>query len=111
MIDLKAIDSAFNIAAFLFGAAAFATSWLTRGSKANAVKISNLEAENASLTSRLAEVERKISALPTKDDFHKLEMELSEMNGSVNNVSTKLEALDYIAKRIDDFFLNRGVGK
>lgn len=111
MFDLKTIDSAFNIAAFLFGSAAFATSWLTRGSKANAVKISSLEAENATLANRLAEVERKISVLPTKDDFHKLEMELSEMNGSVSNVSTKLEALDYIAKRIDDFFLNRGVSK
>jgi hypothetical protein len=108
VIDLKAIDSAFNIAAFLFGAAAFATSWLTRGSKANAVKISNLEAENASLHNRVSELEAVQKNQPTREDFHALNLQLSQVSGDIATLSAEVTAVSRIATRIDDFLLNKG---
>jgi hypothetical protein len=109
MFDLlKLTDSAFNILAFLFGTAALAVSWLTRGSKANARQIQKLKDQNSDQAERIRTLEGRLETLPTKDDFHALDLKLSSLGGNLETVSTKLEAVDRVARRIDDFLLNKG---
>ncbi|MEP3431768.1 MAG: DUF2730 family protein [Roseibium sp.] len=108
MLDwIKGLEASFSLVAFLFGAAAFTTSWLTRGSKANAARINDLEAVNAELAGRVSSLETVIENQPTRDDFHTLNLKLSEMDGGIASLSTELKAVSRIATRIDDFLLNK----
>lgn len=111
MLDwIKGLESAFSLSATVIATAALFVSWITRGSKANAVSIAKLETEQKDLCDRVSDLESAIRNQPTKDDFHKLEMAITEMNGKVATVSTELAAVGRIAKRIDDFLLNKGGG-
>ncbi|EFO31660.1 conserved hypothetical protein [Roseibium sp. TrichSKD4] len=105
---IKGLDAAFGLVGAFAGSLALFVSWITRGSKANAVSIAKLEAEHNDLCGRVSELEGVIHNQPTKDDFHKLEMAITEMNGKVATVSTELAAVGRIAKRIDDFLLTKG---
>lgn len=118
MIDFKSVEAVLSIAGMMFGGLALAISWLTRGSKTNAVKIEKLaatstneieklKAENANLTGRIADLETVIQNQPTKDDIHKLTLQIIEMGGQMNTVSAELKAVGRIATRIDDFLLNK----
>lgn len=109
MIDLKTIDSATSILAFLFGFAALTLSWLTRGSKTNSAEIRKIRQENEERDERIRALETKMENLPTKDDFHRFDMKLSELGGNMETLSARLEGVDRVARRIDDFLLNTGV--
>lgn len=108
MLDwIKGLEAAFSLSATVIATAALFVSWVTRGSKANAVSIAKLETEQKDLNDRVSALEIAIQNQPTKDDFHKLEMAITEMNGKF---STELAAVGRIARRIDDFLLNKGGG-
>ncbi|EFO33236.1 conserved hypothetical protein [Roseibium sp. TrichSKD4] len=109
MLDwIKGLEAAFSVTAMMFAAVALVVSWITRGSKANAVSIAKLEAEHNDLCDRVSDLESAVKNQPTKDDFHKVEMAITEMNGKVATVSTELASVARIAKRLDDFLLNKG---
>ncbi|MBD8890912.1 DUF2730 family protein [Roseibium litorale] len=108
MIDIKTIEATMSALGMIFGAVALAVTWLTRGSRTNARKIARLEGANADLADRVADMEMRLSNLPTKDDFHQLDLQLREVGGRIETVSTRLEGVDRVARRIDDFLLNRG---
>jgi len=111
MLDwIKGIEASLGIIAVLISAAAFFHSWVTRGSKANAVKILDLETEQKDLCDRVSDLESLIRNQPSKDDFHKLEMAISELNGNIGKVTVKLDEVDHLSKRIDDFLRNRRTG-
>lgn len=105
---IKGLEASFSVVAMLFGAAAFVVSFLTRGSKANAKRIDQLAAENADLTNRLSDLEAIIANQPTREDIHGVTLKLTEMGGKIGTVSTKLDAVERIATRIDDFLLSQG---
>ncbi|WP_150526264.1 DUF2730 family protein [Roseibium sediminis] len=107
---IKGLEAAFGLAGALFGSIALIVSWITRGSKANAVSIAKLETEQKDLCDRISDLERVIRNQPTKDDFHKLEMVISELNGNIGKVTVKLNEVDHLSKRIDDFLRNRRSG-
>lgn len=109
MLDwIKGLEAVLSLIAMLFGGVAITIAWLTRGSKANAVKIHKLERTNENLSGRLSEMETRIANLPTKDDFHQLDLQLREMGGRIETVSTRLEGVDRVARRIDDHLLSNG---
>jgi len=111
MLDwIKGLEAALSVTAMMFAAVALAVSWITRGSKANAVSIAKLEAEHNDLCGRVSDLESLIRNQPSKDDFHKLEMAISELNGNIGKVTVKLDEVDHLSKRIDDFLRNRRTG-
>jgi len=107
---IKGLDAAFGLVGAFAGSLALFVSWITRGSKANAVSIARLEAEHNDLCGRVSELESAVKNQPTKDDFHKLEMAISELNGNIGKVSVKLNEVDQLSKRIDNFIRTRGAG-
>lgn len=107
MLDwIKGLEASFSVVAMFLGAAAFMTSWLTRGSKTNAIKIDRLESENTALHGRVSDLEAVLDTHPNREDIHALTLKLSEMDGKIGAVSTKLGAVERIATRIDDFLLS-----
>ncbi len=55
---------------------------------------------------RLTVVESKIAAMPSKDNMHKLELDLSELKGSVRVMEETIKPLVVGINRIEDFIEN-----
>lgn len=109
MLDyIKGLEGALSIAALVLAGAATLHTWLTRPSKANADKIAELQAVHAELHGRVSDLEAVIENQPTREDFHKLTLKISEMGGQISTVSTELRAVNRIATRIDDYLLSQG---
>ncbi|MBO0346027.1 DUF2730 family protein [Roseibium sp. CAU 1637] len=109
MIDAKTLEAVFSISGMVFGFMALIIAWLTRGSRANALEIQKLKDDNDAQADRIKSLETHTANLPTKDDFHSLDLKLSEMGGNLDTVSTKLEAVGRVANRIDDYLLTNTV--
>ncbi|CTQ77439.1 DUF2730 family protein [Roseibium alexandrii] len=109
MIDyIKALDGLFGIAGVMVAGAVAVYSFLTRPSKANADKIAELQAVNAELHGRISDLEAVINNLPTREDFHALNLQLTQVSGDISTLSVELTGVRRIATRIDDFLLQQG---
>jgi phage shock protein A len=109
MLDyIKALDGVLGIIAVVLASAATLHTWLTRPSKANADKIAELQAVNAELHGRISDLETVMKNQPTREDFHALNLQLTQVSGDIATLSANLTAVERIATRIDDFLLNNG---
>ena len=54
---------------------------------------------------RLTKLESDVKALPSKDAFHRLELDVSEVKGSVRVLETELKPMASSLVRIENFLL------
>ncbi|MCV0428853.1 MAG: DUF2730 domain-containing protein [Roseibium sp.] len=108
---IERFESLLSVTAVLFAGAAFAYSWLTSGSKDNASKIEVLEKaveeKDTELSTRVAALENRLDDYPTKEDLHEIHLQLRTLDGTIGSLSTKVESVDRVARRIDDYLLTQ----
>lgn len=59
---------------------------------------------------RIQSVEDGIKALPSKDDFHALRIDVTEIRGQVASSTKSAEATERGMRRVEEFLLNRAGG-
>lgn len=82
--------------------------WLT-GDKSKVVSSSQLSELNSrvgAIDTRLGEVENDIRHLPTRDEFHKMEVSLARYDERMKNLAKTTTATNRAVGRIEDFMID-----
>lgn len=61
----------------------------------------SLEEDVTNLQGRIQRIEIKLENIPTKDDLHRLEKKIMELNGELKRVDENLDASEAINKRVE----------
>lgn len=68
-------------------------------------------AKLAGVHDRLMEVEGELEHLPTKDQVHKLEIQVTSIQGSVATMAAGMQMLTATTTRVENYLLERGNNK
>lgn len=107
MIDWKTVDALLGVVSIAVTSLMALYLFLTRRSRANAVEIQTLKGENMQLTQRLDMIESNVANLPTRNDFHKVELELEAVRGAVTGMGATLKAVQHTADNLNEYLLNK----
>ena len=80
--------------------------WLTARSKANAAQIEEMTRENHDLKTRMAQIETELKYVPTMDSFHRLEVAIAEVNGSIQIVAENSKTMGRTVNRINEYMMS-----
>lgn len=73
------------------------------------VRISAIDSDISDVKGRLTKIETHIEDQPTKEDYHKLDLSLVEIKGSLNTLATtfneRFKPISAMAERLQDFFV------
>lgn len=59
------------------------------------------------LRDRLVHVEQQLNHMPTNDQYHRLEVGLTELRGVINTLAEALKPVAHTASRIEEWFLRQ----
>lgn len=92
--------------AALLGIANLLLTWLNSSRQPTVQKLTELECKIEDHGSRIAKVESEIPHMPTKTDLHKVEMQMTAMNGSLEVVKSELGSAARTMRRVEDHLLS-----
>lgn len=93
--------------AFVWGVINTVYTYYSHNSAVTKSEIDKLVAETAATTNRLTALERDMRALPSADTYHKLELKVEEVRGSMNTLTEKIVPIGRSVQRIDDFLMGQ----
>lgn len=79
--------------------------WLTARSKGNSEHLKKVDESLKAHDRRIQTVESEIQHLPSKDNHHKLEVAIAEMNGDIKTMTANLERITRTTGRMEDFLM------
>lgn len=103
MIDVDILIPWFSLTALLLATGNAIWAIMTRGTRATAEKVNEHEGKMIDHDRRIQSVESDIKHLPTKDEFNKMQVSLTEVRGELRTVSTELAGVDRTVRRIDEY--------
>ena len=83
-------------------------SMLSSGSRANAKRLEEHAAQLGRHSERIQTVEQAMRDIPTRDDFHKLDKQMTQLSGSLDVLTERLKPLEAITDRMQELLLERG---
>lgn len=84
---------------FNLGTAVWGT--LSGPSRKNAARLDHLSGQLAAVEQRLAQVETKQAAMPSKEDMHELDLNMTKLLGKFDTMAEKLASQGEIMKRVE----------
>ena len=82
------------------------TAWLARSQSVTKEEIDKLMHDTGQLGNRLTAIERDMRALPSFEQYHKLEIVVTEVRGAIKTMEAEMRPTAASVKRIEDFLLN-----
>lgn len=81
---------------------------LSSGSRANAKRIEEHAAQLGRHSERIQSVEQAMRDLPSREDFHQLDKQMTELKGTMAVLTERLKPLEAITDRMQELLLERG---
>lgn len=69
-------------------------------------EIDSVKSDVGHLANRLIAVERDMKALPSAEQYHKLDLGMTEVRGAIRTMEAEMRPTAISVKRIEDFLLN-----
>lgn len=99
-----------TVLALLVGVANTFWMWWSKSNDADAKKLQKFEDELAAHAGRMdihveriGAIEGEMRHLPSKDEFHRLALKMTEMGGEVSTIKSEMGGVGHTVRRIDDF--------
>lgn len=90
-----------GVAALLISIGTSVTMFFTATAKATAIKVAGHE-------ERLLKLENELPHLPSKENVHKQQIDITEMKGEIGVIKKSIEATERTTRRVEDFLMTRG---
>lgn len=81
---------------------------MSSGSRANAKRLEDHSSQLGRHSERIQGVEQALSDIPTRNDFHKLDKQMTQLSGSLDVLTERLRPLEAITDRMQELMLERG---
>lgn len=81
---------------------------LSSGSRANAKRLEEHAAQLGRHSERIQGVEQSLRDIPTREDFHKLDKQMTQLSGALDVMTERLRPLEAISDRMQELMLERG---
>ena len=81
---------------------------LSSGARANAKRLEEHAAQLGRHSERIQGVEQSLRDIPTREDFHKLDKQMTQLSGALDVVTERLRPLEAISERLQELMLERG---
>ena len=81
---------------------------LSSGARANAKRLEEHAAQLGRHSGRIQGVEQSLRDIPTREDFHKLDKQMTQLTGALDVVTERLRPLEAISERLQELMLERG---
>lgn len=112
-MELNDFKTWITIGTGLIAISSFVYAFLTRGSKQNSDRLDKIEtaltattAENVDLKHRVDKYRAEMLALPSKDDFHSVEMAMASMAGDIKVLSGLMTQMNHKVDTIDGYLMD-----
>lgn len=79
-----------------------AYAWFTRTGREAVTKVDALQLDHIALVSRVARVEGEMETVPGKDELHKLQIEMTRMNGVMEVLAERIKPIAEQARRAQE---------
>ncbi len=80
--------------------------WYAAGQSVTKKEIDKLMSDTGTHSNRLTAIERDMKALPSAENYHKLELMVTEVRGALETMKAEMRPTAISVKRIEDFLLN-----
>ncbi|MFN3676178.1 MAG: DUF2730 family protein [Sphingomonas pseudosanguinis] len=105
-MNITTIWQAIGAVGALLGIANLLLTWLNSSRQPTVQKLTELECDVEDHGKRIAKVENQIEHMPTKTDLHKVEMQMTTMNGSLDVVKSELATATRVMRRVEDHLMS-----
>ncbi|MEO7470204.1 MAG: DUF2730 family protein [Sphingobium limneticum] len=89
--------------ALLLGIANIFWSWHTRSQSASEARVKRLEERLDLVEDRQITVEEQLKHLPTKDDLHRVTVQLADVHGLIGRQGSEIASVARVVDRIDTY--------
>ncbi|SDR07866.1 DUF2730 family protein [Pseudovibrio sp. Tun.PSC04-5.I4] len=81
------------------------TTWsiISHRSRDNSSKIEEMQGQISEAKAGVKALEREMQHLPSKEQVHQLELNMSDMGGSVKAINESIRSLRHVTEGIDDY--------
>lgn len=93
--------------ALLLGIANIFWSWHTRSQSASEARVKRLEERLDLVEDRQITVEEQMKHLPTKDDLHRVTVQLADVHGLIGRQGSEIAAVARVVDRIDTYLRDK----
>lgn len=97
--DFKDIAIVINLIVSIGG---FIYAYLTRAGREAVERVDKAEKTLVSLDLRVTKIESELEAVPGKDDFHKMQIEMTRMNGVMEVLAERIKPIAEQARRAQE---------
>ena len=80
--------------------------WYSTGQSVTRKEIDKLMTDANFTTNRLTAIERDLKALPSAENYHKLEIVVTEVRGAIRTMEAEMRPTALSVKRIEDYLIN-----
>lgn len=93
------------VISLVFSVANIIWTWWSKNNDASDKKVEEIETRVEGLKDRLAKVEGELQHLPSKDEFHRLALKVTEVSGQVSTIKSEIDGVGRTARRIEEHIL------
>lgn len=104
---LEEIKTWLSVVALLISSGTFFYAWLTSRAKNNSSEISGIKKAAKEHDRRIQTVESELLHLPTKDNVHKMNVEMAQMQGTISTISAQVASMNLGFGRLETYILNK----
>jgi hypothetical protein len=96
------------VASLAFGWSVINTiyTWYSASQSVTRKEIDELMAEKNIVGNRLTAIERDMKSLPSAENYHKLEIVVTEVRGAIRTMEAEMRPTAISVKRIEDYLIN-----
>lgn len=80
--------------------------WYSATQSVTRKEIDELMADRNIVGNRLTAIERDMKALPSSENYHKLEIVVTEVRGAIRTMEAEMKPTALSVKRIEDYLIN-----
>ena len=102
--EIKAWLSLISLAVALAG---ILYTWITARAKNNSSEITGIKDAQKHHDRRIQAIESELLHLPAKDDVHKMNIEIAQMQGAIATISAQVASMNLGMGRLEQFLLQK----
>jgi hypothetical protein len=90
---------------FAFAIASAAFAWFSKKDGATAHQLREIEQKQQASDARLVQMETQLQSVPTKEAFHRLELSMQEVRGTVDQIKDHYKETKATLLRLEEFLI------
>jgi chromosome segregation ATPase len=100
------LDSLLKFLGFAFSVATAGYAWMSKKDGATAHQMREIEQRQQAADARMVQLETQLKSVPTQEAFHRLELSMQDIRGTVDQIKDHYKATTATLVRLEDFIMN-----